>query len=310
MKKFISAVLLATLIVILSFQNSSADNKNDAFLMNAVILYQEDSVLKERLATNAKIIANYTLLSEARAKKLFEKAEPQKGVSGIIIVAFKPGKKSRIWLELGEGKLPETFKQDLIEDLSSIEAIPVKKGPIMIGLKFDAWGGGKPLEESHPIPQEWKDVIKDKNPVVIPDTPLAVLWPDKQIVADEFFGIWEGELDIIHAPNHEGFGSTVRHRFEFTKDDIVISQEYNDEWLYFNAKSEVSYKTKSHVFIHNISDTGDYIQIYSMNFIRLDEETIYAYVSRVVENYNLQNEEKYRHFPVFAKGIIKKKKVD
>ncbi len=307
MKKVSLVVLLTTLTVFLSFKNAFAEDKKDVFSMSGLILYQEDQVMRDRIASNISLLADYSLILEARAKEVFKNAEPQDGVSGVIVVTIKPGNQSRMWLALENDTLPETLKQNVLQELSSVKTIPVKKGPIMFGLRFDAWGGGKPLEESHPIPQEWKDVIKDNNPVIIPDTPLAVLWPDEQIVADEFLGIWEGDLSIIHAPDHEDFANTMTHRFEFTKEEISISQKYNDKWLYFNSKSEISFKTNDHIFMHNIYDSGQYIQIYSINLIRLNEETVYAYVSRVVENYTLENDEKFRHFPIFAEGVVTKK---
>ena len=275
--------------------------------MDTLILYQPDKILKERLATDASLLADYALRVEAEANKVLAMEEPQKGVSGAIVIAIKPGEQSRIWLVLGENTFPETLKETLLEKLSAIEAIPVKKGPIAIGLKFDAWGGGKPLEESHPIPNEWKEAVKNESAHIFPDTPLAVLWPDKQIVPSKFLGIWEGDLKIIHAPEHEAFGDSMKHRFEFTDTSVSFAQRFNKKWLYGKSIPEVAYKSSNHVFMHTIHDSGQYIQIYSVNLVYLDDKNLYAYVSRVVENYTLDNEDKFRHFPVFAQGIVRRK---
>lgn len=295
-------------------EGKNADNQEvvekvgkNIFSMDAIILYQEEKILKERLATDASLLAEYALRIEAEAREVFAKEEPQKGVSGAIVIAIKPGKLSRLWLVSGENAFPETLKETLLKKLSVIEAIPVKKGPIAIGLEFAAWGGGTPLQETHPIPKEWKEATQNQPDGVVPDAPLAVLWPDKQIVPSKFLGVWEGDLKIIHAPEHEAFADSMIHRFEFTDTSASIAQKHNKEWLYNKSIPEIVYKSSNHVFMHTVHDSGQYIQIYSFNFVHLGDDSMYVYVSRVVENYTLDKEEQFRHFPVFAQGILSRK---
>lgn len=295
---------LATTPFLIPLAIADDDNTVVPFSMKTLILYQSDEILKERLATGADMLAKYAMRIEAEANKIFLSTNPSQRYSGAVVITVKPGGQSRVWLALGDNDLPDTLKNTLLEKLTAIKSIPVKKGPIAFALKFDAWGGGKPLEETFPIPDEWRKVMKNQADSIIPDAPLAILWPDKAVVPTNFLGVWEGELDIIHAPDHKEFTKSIKYRFEFTETSVLISQKHGKDWLYNKSPPEIAYKTNNHVFMHTIYDSGQYIEMYSINLVYLDNKNLYAYVSRVVENYTIENKKKFRHFPVFAKGKL------
>jgi len=64
---------------------------------------------------------------------------------------------------------------------SRLEAVPppTVQGVYAFAINFDVWGGGKPLGVPFlPIPDEWAHAMTGKKQYLLPDYPLAVVWPD------------------------------------------------------------------------------------------------------------------------------------
>jgi hypothetical protein len=145
------------------------------FAVTSIALYQPDSVLRERVGTDAREFAKYLKALEAAAEVAFASLSNADGVTGSIVVALKPGGLARFWLVLGSNRLPQGLQETLLEGLASIPPLSVANGPVAAALNFNAWGGGRPIlaaGELVPIPEEWRSAVG-----VLPDAPLKIVWP-------------------------------------------------------------------------------------------------------------------------------------
>jgi hypothetical protein len=146
--------------------------------------YQPDAVLAERLGEqSSEASAEYfSSLVDAATGVLQHSPRGARGVSAAIVVAIKPGRQARFWIEQGEDLLDPRLVQAMIDAMSKVEPIEVHKGPIALALHVDIWGGGRaPDAAGLPIviPKAWAATQSDpraRGPM--PDGPLSVLWPD------------------------------------------------------------------------------------------------------------------------------------
>lgn len=124
-----------------------------AWSMHSVTLYLPDDVLEPRIP--AITLASYIESLKERAATGFS-AHSHPGVSGVLIVMIKPGQEARSWIVTGTPV--QTEIQASIEQALEAVAVPdVSGGPVVFGLLFSAWGGGKPPPGMPmPVPESWQ----------------------------------------------------------------------------------------------------------------------------------------------------------
>ncbi len=152
--------------------------------MTKLSRYQPENVLADRLGEHSsEASATYfSSIIEAATGVLEHSPRGPRGVSAAIVVAIKPGRQARFWIEQGEDLIDPKLVQAMIDAMSKIQPIEVQKGPIALALHVDIWGGGRaPDAAGLPlvIPKAWAATQNDpraRGP--LPDGPLAVLWPD------------------------------------------------------------------------------------------------------------------------------------
>ena len=141
----------------------------------------------------------------------------------------------------------------------------------------------------------------------IPATSLAQDKKSSREMSDYLLGKWEGNLEIIHAPifldRDVGF---LKYRFEFTKNGAEISMWHEEKWFDFVNPVVISQQDVNNSLVLVLNTTDGYIETFTINLIQLDSDTLYAYISRVVNNYNLDKEDPHRHYPVFVQGKLTK----
>jgi hypothetical protein len=166
-----TALIFACLVNTQSFAAEGFETEN-------LVLYQPDDVLKQRLPS-VNDLGDYFKKIEAECKSFLAKeTQPSRLV---VVVAVKPGKQSKFWF------IPSATKgshlAELEKKLEAVPAIDVYGGPFAFAV-CGKIAGGDPVakegkDEGPPIPQEWKDSVKDaKESVRVPDGFLAKLWPD------------------------------------------------------------------------------------------------------------------------------------
>lgn len=153
-----------------------AEAPADVWVRKKVVLYLPDRVIKERVEI-ADLSPYLTAVDEAVASAAREQPT-QAGASGMMLLMVKPGERSRAWIVTGEPPM----KPDVVTVLTgAAEAVPaplVRQGPILVGLQFDAWGGGaQPEGAVAPIPRDWYAHFSEDGGVLDDDF-MARVWPD------------------------------------------------------------------------------------------------------------------------------------
>jgi len=137
-----------------------------------IVLYQPDDVVRKRLP-GAGHLAAYIEKLQGVAAETFAGATRPDALD--IVVAVRPGSKSRVWLT-GPALDARTL-EDLRKKLEAIPPVEVTEGPVAFAISGKI-AGGSPIGEEVPMPQEWRDAVKKlPQPVIIPDGLLEAVWP-------------------------------------------------------------------------------------------------------------------------------------
>ncbi len=142
-----------------------------------VVLYQPDTVMKERVG-NVAPLAAYIQKIEVACAAAFT-SEASEGIDVVVVV--KPNRQARVWFVSSLAKMPDRAK--LKAEIEAIEAPAVRSGPVVFALRYDLNGFTHRAPEggnfSPPIPAEWREKTKDvKEALMIPDGFIPYVWPD------------------------------------------------------------------------------------------------------------------------------------
>jgi hypothetical protein len=140
-------------------------------------LYLPDSELHRRLGDDATPLADYIkVLVSTTTEFLKKSAEPEaKGL--LIAVGIKPGKRSRIWCDAVNGKIPPGTLAELEKVLSEVPAIDVREGPMAFAIEIRL--GTRAVKEFPMFPAAWSEAIKKSgDQFTIPDGLFKIIWPD------------------------------------------------------------------------------------------------------------------------------------
>lgn len=153
-----------------------AEAPADAWVRKKVVLYLPDRVMKERVEI-ADLSPYLAAVDEAVAATAA--AQPtQAGASGMLLLMVKPGERSRAFVVTGEPPMKPEAIEAITRAAAAVPAPPVRQGPILVGLQFEAWGGGaQPEGAVAPIPRDWYAHFSE-NGGVLDDALMAKVWPD------------------------------------------------------------------------------------------------------------------------------------
>lgn len=97
-------------------------------------------------------------------------------IGGFLVVAVKPGGRSRAWLDLPPGVSAEVSNA-IQEAAQQVYPMPVKNGVALFAIKISLWGGEVP-QGMVPRPQAWEaEGEKAGGPIELGDLVMRV-WPD------------------------------------------------------------------------------------------------------------------------------------
>jgi len=145
--------------------------------LSSVRLYLPDSELHRRLGDDATPLADYIKVLVSTTTEFWKKsAEPEaKGL--LIAVGIKPGKRSRIWCDAVNGKIPPGTLAELEKVLSEVPAIDVREGPMAFAIEIRL--GTRAVKEFPMFPAAWSEAIKKSgDQFTIPDGLFKIIWPD------------------------------------------------------------------------------------------------------------------------------------
>jgi hypothetical protein len=145
--------------------------------LNSVRLYLPDDLLKERLGSDVKPVAEYIKALEKEAAAFWAKTEQPKAKGLLIAVGVKPGKSARVWCDSIDGDIPAETLTKLEKKLGEVAAVDVKEGPIAFALEVKLWEQ-KP-DKFPEMPKAWAEAAKkQKEPLMIPDGLFKHIWAD------------------------------------------------------------------------------------------------------------------------------------
>jgi len=118
-----------------------------------VVLLQPSAVLEARVA-KIDAMAEYVKAVEAAARGAVLASGARQAVGGFIVVAVRPGRRSKVWLDF-DALLDLGLKTQLVVQVEAVPAFEVVKGPVVFALKVATWDG-KASKRLAPSPPEWK----------------------------------------------------------------------------------------------------------------------------------------------------------
>jgi hypothetical protein len=129
-----------------------------------VVLLQPSAVLEERVQS-VDAMADYIRAIEAASKAAVVASGSHQSVGGFIVIAVRPGLKSNAWLDF-ETLLDLEVRRQLLAAVKAVQPFETSKGPVVFALKVALWNG-KPPKRALPVPQEWKGVAGNGEPLEV-----------------------------------------------------------------------------------------------------------------------------------------------
>ncbi|MGI4819342.1 MAG: hypothetical protein ACRYFE_12560 [Janthinobacterium lividum] len=138
-------------------------------------LYMPDHIVKQRI--DEKALTPYMDQVTAAAAGVLEAAPREAGSSNMLLVMIKPGQRAKSWVVSSKPELSAPRVEAITTAVDAIAAPTVEGGPVLVGVRFQAYGGGEPLVgDRPPIPQDWYQYFGDKG--LLDDAFMARVWPD------------------------------------------------------------------------------------------------------------------------------------
>ncbi|WP_297799288.1 hypothetical protein [uncultured Brevundimonas sp.] len=140
-----------------------------------VWLYMPDHIIKQRI--DEKALTPYMDQVTAAAEAALKAAPREAGSSNMLLVMIKPGQRAKSWIVSSKPELSPEKVEGVTAAVNAIAAPAVNGGPVLVGVRFKAYGGGEPLiSERPPIPKDWYQYFGDKG--LLDDAFMARVWPD------------------------------------------------------------------------------------------------------------------------------------
>ncbi|HTP73457.1 MAG TPA: hypothetical protein VML58_14660 [Burkholderiaceae bacterium] len=138
-----------------------------------VVLLQPSDVLEQRVPT-VDAMADYIKAVEAAAREAVRSAAVRQATSGFIVIAVKPGAKSKVWLDFDTLVDPETSRQ-LVARITAVEPFEARNGPVVFAVKVSMWDG-RESRRIAPSPTEWKAATRQAGRQLDIDSLIQRVW--------------------------------------------------------------------------------------------------------------------------------------
>jgi len=138
-----------------------------------VVLLQPGPVLEERVAS-VDAMAEYIKAVEAAARAAVLASPLKQSVSGFIVIAVRPGGKSKVWLDF-DILLDADLGRRLIAGIGAVEPFEARKGPVVFAIKVGLWDG-RESRRLAPSPEEWKAATRQAGRQLDIDSMIRQVW--------------------------------------------------------------------------------------------------------------------------------------
>jgi hypothetical protein len=172
--------ILAALLIATPLAYAGPPTKG--FAVNNIIFYQPNDVLSQRLPGGADPFGAYIHELQLVLTDFFKDSRFPETFN--TVVAIRPGNVSRVWF-ISSTRPGNTDELNLLrQKLEAIKPVDVTGGPVAFDIAGCVAGGdGKdPVEGKDfqlPLPREWRNAVKGKEQVLVPDGYLDLVWPAK-----------------------------------------------------------------------------------------------------------------------------------
>jgi hypothetical protein len=140
-----------------------------------VVLLQPSSVLEERVPT-VDAMADYIKAIEAAAREAVLASPLRQAVGGFIVVAVRPGQKSKVWLDF-DSLLDAELSKQIVSKVTAAPPFEARQGPVVFALKVGLWDG-RESKRVAPAPTEWKAATKQAGRQLDIDSLMRRVWRD------------------------------------------------------------------------------------------------------------------------------------
>jgi len=138
-----------------------------------VVLLQPSNVLEARVPS-VDAMADYVRAIESAAREAVATSLSKRPTGGFIVVAVRPNRQSRVWLDFAPVLNFQTGQQ-IVAKVSALEPFDAREGPVVFALQVSLWGGAAPPRVA-PTPPEWKAVKQQTGKPLEIDALIAQVW--------------------------------------------------------------------------------------------------------------------------------------
>ncbi|HEX6018952.1 MAG TPA: hypothetical protein VFZ28_12715 [Burkholderiaceae bacterium] len=145
----------------------------EPIVKQGVVLLQPSTILEQRVAS-VDAMAGYIKAVEAAAREAVQGSAVKQATGGFIVIAVKPGLKSKVWLDFDALLDPDTSRQ-LAARITAVEPFEARQGPVVFALKVSLWGGRESRRVA-PAPADWKAATKQAGRQLDIDGMIQRVW--------------------------------------------------------------------------------------------------------------------------------------
>lgn len=138
-----------------------------------VVLLQPSAVLEDRVSS-VDAMAAYVRSVEAAAREGVLASPSRQAAAGFIVVAVRPGQKSRVWLDFDSALNFQTSRH-LVAKIAAVKPFETRKGPVVFALKVVLWDGFESKRVA-PSPSEWKAATQKAGTQLEIDALMEQVW--------------------------------------------------------------------------------------------------------------------------------------
>ena len=129
-----------------------------------VVLLQPSAIMEERVA-DIDAMADYIKAVQVAAREAVVASGATQAVGGFIVLAVKPGRKAKVWLDF-DTLLDLEMRKQITHRVKAIAPFAVTEGPVVFALKVATWDA-KESKRVAPSPIEWKKATPKGKPLEI-----------------------------------------------------------------------------------------------------------------------------------------------
>ena len=129
-----------------------------------VVLLQPGAVLEKRVP-NIDAMADYIKAVEVASREAVLASGATQALGGFIVLAVRPGLRSKVWLDF-DALLDLEIRKQVTDRVRAIPPFEVVEGPVVFALKVATWDG-KESKRVAPSPPEWKKATRNGKPLEI-----------------------------------------------------------------------------------------------------------------------------------------------